>query len=286
MCLLMVSMGQVPDYNHISNANINNPDGFGFAVHTGDRIITSRGMNPQKTVDKFYDTLDKAGKDFVAIYHSRITTHGDSIVENAHPFKVDGRSDLILAHNGMLPIHPKAGDRRSDTRIFAEDIMVNMGIEMLDDKHSFARLEDWAAGSKIAILSNAPELRDSVYIVNEHLGAWEGDIWWSNSSYKNAYTFYGTGYYGSKSTAGLWSTDSLLEADRNALIGTGDDPFGRNGTEVCYNCFNGIDEESYSTGVCNLCDSCLDCFEHSMQCMCYTPVQVKHEQNWWNEVEV
>lgn len=283
MCLLMVSMGQVPDYKHISNANNNNPDGFGFAIHTGDGIITSRGMNAQKTVDRFYDTLDKVGSDFVAIYHARITTHGDSVVENAHPFRVGGRSDLILAHNGMLPIHPRKGDNRSDTRIFAEDVMLNMGIEMLDDKHSFARLEDWAAGSKIAILSTAPELRDQVYIVNEHLGTWDQNIWWSNTSYKNSYTFYGSGYYGN---SGLWSTDSLLEADRNALIGTGDEPFGRNGTEVCYNCFNGIDEESYTTGVCNLCNSCLDCFEHSMQCMCYTPVQVRHEQNWWNEVEV
>jgi len=280
MCLLMVSMGQVPDYNHISNANINNPDGFGFAVHTGDRIITSRGMNPQKTVDKFYDTLDKAGKDFVAIYHSRITTHGDSIVENAHPFKVDGRSDLILAHNGMLPIHPRAGDRRSDTRIFAEDIMVNMGIEMLDDKHSFARLEDWAAGSKIAILSNAPELRDSVYIVNEHLGAWEGDIWWSNSSYKNAYTFYGTGYYGA--SRGLWSTDDLLESDRQALIGIESEGQYINGTELCYTCYIPISEESYHEGVCSACNSCLDCFDSSNNCMCYSPATA----NWWNEVEV
>jgi predicted glutamine amidotransferase len=282
MCLLMVSMGQVPNYNHISNANINNPDGFGFAVHTGDRIITSRGMNPQKTVDKFYDTLDKAGSDFVAIYHSRITTHGDSIIENAHPFKVGGRNDIILAHNGMLPIHPKAGDRRSDTRIFAEDVMLNMGIEMLDDKHSFARLEDWAAGSKMAILSTAPELRDSVYIVNEHLGEWVDDIWWSNSSYKHAYNFYSGGYY----SGGLWSTDDLIRNDRKVLTSVESDEQFYNGTELCYVCFATLYDESYHAGVCVECNSCLDCFSRTEDCMCYTPTYaVKQQGNWWNEVE-
>lgn len=285
MCLLMVSMGQVPDYKHISNANINNPDGFGFAVHTGDRIITSRGMNPQSVVDKFYDTLDKAGKDFVAIYHSRITTHGDSILENAHPFRIGGRKDLILAHNGMLPVHPRAGDKRSDTRIFAEDIITNMGIEMLDDKHSFARLEDWAAGSKIAILSTAPELRDSVYIVNEHLGEWVDDIWWSNSSYKNAYSFYGSGYYGSR--GGLWSTDDLISNDRKMLTSVESSNQWCTGTELCYVCYQEIDEQSYQEGVCATCNSCLDCFEHTAQCMCYTPsYAVRQQGNWWNEVEV
>lgn len=283
MCLLMVSMGQVPDYKHISNANNNNPDGFGFAIHTGDGIITSRGMNAQKTVDKFYDTLDKVGSDFVAIYHARITTHGDSVVENAHPFRVGGRSDLILAHNGMLPIHPRKGDNRSDTRIFAEDVMLNMGIEMLDDKHSFARLEDWAAGSKIAILSTAPELRDQVYIVNEHLGTWDQNIWWSNTSYKNSYTFYGSGYYGN---SGLWSTDDLLSADRKALTSvTSDDQF-YNGTELCYTCFNPLEEADYYAGMCNQCHSCLDCYGNIDQCMCYTPTYVtKNQGNWWNEVE-
>jgi predicted glutamine amidotransferase len=280
----MVSMGQIPDYKYISNANNNNPDGFGFAIHTGDRIITSRGMNPQKTVDKFYDTLDKAGKDFVAMYHARITTHGDSIIENAHPFKVGGRSDIILGHNGMLPIHPRQGDRRSDTRIFAEDVMLNMGIEMLDDKHSFARLEDWAAGSKLAILSTAPELRDSVYIVNEHLGSWDGDIWWSNTSYKHAYNFYGGGMYGSR--GGLWSTDDLLSADRKALTSVESDDQFYNGTDLCYNCFIPLDEESYYSGVCAACNTCLDCFGTADECMCYTPsYAIKNQGNWWNEVD-
>lgn len=280
MCLLMVSMGQIPDYKYLSNANQNNPDGFGFAVHDGERIITSRGMNAQKTVDKFFDTLDKAGKDFVAMYHARITTHGDSNTENAHPFRVGGRKDIILGHNGMLPVHPRAGDKRSDTRIFAEDIMPNMGIEMLDDGHSFDRLEDWAAGSKMAILSTAPELRDSVYIVNEHLGSWEGDIWWSNSSYKHAYTFYGTGYYGSnysvKQTS-LWSTDSLIGIESDKQI--------QNGTEVCYNCFTLLTEDSYQDGVCGMCDSCLDCFERAINCMCYTPAYAYNNSNNWKGVD-
>lgn len=270
MCLLMVTMGQVPDYNSIVNASNNNPDGFGYAIHYGDRIITSRGMNAQKTIDKFFDALEGAGTDFVAMYHARITTHGDSIIENAHPFRVGGRKDIILGHNGMLPIHPKKGDRRSDTRIFAEDILPNLGVESLDSNDSFKRLEGWAAGSKLAILSNAPELRDSVYIVNEHLGDWDENVWWSNSSYKHSYTFYGSGYY----SRGLWSSEDLLDADRKALTAEIE-----NVDFTCYVCMTQVTEEALYDGVCTVCNSCLECYDHAVACLCYNPTVAQHNYN-------
>lgn len=270
MCLLMVTMGQVPDYNSIVNASNNNPDGFGYAIHYGDRIITSRGMNAQKTIDKFFDALEGAGTDFVAMYHARITTHGDSIIENAHPFRVGGRKDIILGHNGMLPIHPKQGDRRSDTRIFAEDILPNLGVESLDDKDSFKRLEGWAAGSKLAILTNAPELRDSVYIVNEDLGTWDKDVWWSNSSYKHSYTFYGSGYY----SRGLWSSEDLLDADRKALTAELEEA-----DYTCYVCMSKVTEEGLYDGICTVCNSCLECYDHAVACLCYNPTVAQHNYN-------
>ncbi len=270
MCLLMVTMGQIPDYNSIVNASNNNPDGFGYAIHYGDRIITSRGMNAQKTIDKFFDALEGAGTDFVAMYHARITTHGDSIIENAHPFRVGGRKDIILGHNGMLPIHPKQGDRRSDTRIFAEDILPNLGVESLDDKDSFKRLEGWAAGSKLAIITNAPELRDSVYIVNEDLGTWDKDVWWSNSSYKHSYTFYGSGYY----SRGLWTSEDLLDADRKALTSELEEV-----DYTCYVCMTTVTEEALYDGVCTVCNSCLECYDHAVACLCYNPTVAQHNYN-------
>lgn len=270
MCLLMVTMGQIPDYNSIVNASNNNPDGFGYAIHYGDRIITSRGMNAQRTIDKFFDALDGAGTDFVAMYHARITTHGDSIIENAHPFRVGGRKDVILGHNGMLPIHPKQGDRRSDTRIFAEDILPSLGIESLDDKDSFNRLEGWAAGSKLAILTNAPELRDSVYIVNENLGTWDKDVWWSNSSYKHSYPFYGSGYY----SRGLWSSEDLLDADRRTLTSELEEV-----DYTCYVCMTTVTEEALYDGVCTVCNSCLECYDHAVACLCYNPTVAQHNYN-------
>jgi glutamine amidotransferase len=263
-------MGQIPDYNSIVNASNNNPDGFGYAIHYGDRIITSRGMNAQKTIDKFFDALEGAGTDFVAMYHARITTHGDSIIENAHPFRVGGRKDIILGHNGMLPIHPRKGDRRSDTRIFAEDILPNLGIESLDNKDSFDRLEGWAAGSKLAIITNAPELRDSVYIVNEQLGDWDENVWWSNSSYKHSYTFYGSGYY----SRGLWTSEDLLDADRKALTAEIE-----NVDFTCYVCMSQVTEEALYDGVCTVCNSCLECYDHAVACLCYNPTVAQHNYN-------
>ena len=264
MCLLMCSMpGEMPNYEYLQNAASNNPDGFGYAVHHGDRIVTGRGMNSQITIDKFFDELDRSNGEGIGVFHARITTHGDSIVENCHPFRVGGDKDIVLAHNGMLPIHPKAGDRRSDTRIFAEDVLPSLGIQSLDDDHSFAKLEEWASGSKLVILANTPLLKHEIYIVNELDGHWDGGIWWSNSSYKSRYSFYSGGYYSNKSYSFSKSSD-LLERDAELLTTEYTD-------YTCYVCQAVATEEEMLTGVCSTCNSCLECCEHAYVCMCYTP---------------
>lgn len=283
MCLLMVTMGQLPERKHLVNASENNPDGYGYAVNHGDRIVTGRSMNYEKLIDRFYAEMQKS-KNPIGMFHARYTTHGTTMLENNHPFRVDNRKDLILAHNGMLPITPRVGDDRSDTRIFAEDVLGAIGVEELDNKDTFSRLEHFAQGNKIAILSTAPELRDSVYILNEHLGHWTGDIWWSNSGYQTSYysnsykTKYPTGYYGSG-----WDTDSTawgteLQAYSSTKKNWWEDPKDeyviaqmqqQSDDFLCYHCQTPVSEDELIHGVCDECDSCLDCFENVHACMCY-----------------
>ena len=288
MCLLMVTMGELPKREYLVNASENNPDGYGFAVHHGDNIVTGRSMKYEHLIDRFYAEMAKS-ENPIGVFHARYTTHGKTTLENNHPFRVDGRKDIILAHNGMLPITPRAGDDRSDTRIFAEDVLGAIGIEALDDKKTFQALETFAAGSKLAILTTAPALRDTVYILNEHLGHWDGNIWWSNSGYMNSYYSFGSksystksysgGYYGS---AGAW--ESEMYKNDGHIIGRNwwndpDDEYvaksvSTDVVDACYTCGQALTEADLYDGVCTLCNSCLDCFEHAATCMCYTPSKV------------
>lgn len=266
MCLLMVTMGELPKREFLVNASVNNPDGYGFAVNHGDHIVTGRSMQYENLIDRFYAEMAKSDTP-VGMFHARYTTHGKTMLENNHPFRVDGRKDIVLAHNGMLPIVPRLGDDRSDTRIFAEDVLGAIGVESLDDKDTFRRLEDFTAGSKVAILSTTKDLRDPVYILNEHLGHWDNNIWWSNSGYQTRYTYnYSTSYYG-----GSWDSESDIigykknwwEKDYTASDTVIADP--------CYVCGNVIDDEQMVEQMCTVCNSCLDCYEHASACMCYTP---------------
>jgi hypothetical protein len=268
-------MGQLPKREYLVNASENNPDGYGFAVHHGDRIVTGRSMKYENLLDRFYAEMTKS-KNPIGMFHARYTTHGTTMLENNHPFRVDGRKDIILAHNGMLPITPRAGDERSDTRIFAEDVLGAIGVQALDDKSTFTKLEDFASGSKIAILSTSPELRDSVYILNEHLGHWEGDIWWSNTGYKTNYS-YGYGKSSSSYYGNSWWNKQVEKVD-STIIGrhwwqeeTQTVIEEQIPSEVCYVCANPIEEQEYHEGICSLCNSCLDCYEHASACLCYMP---------------
>lgn len=288
MCLLMVTLGTLPKREHLVNASENNPDGYGFAVNHGDRIVTGRSMKYEGLLDRFYAEMAKSDSP-VGMFHARYTTHGTTSLDNNHPFRVDGRKDIILAHNGMLPITPRTGDIRSDTRIFAEDVLGSIGIEQLDDKSTFKTLEEFAAGSKIAIMTNAPELRDSIYILNESLGHWDGDIWWSNSTYKTQYTYasYGTGYYGGSSGvySGEYNTAHII-GKKNWYEFDNDYPTTSKieTVEECKVCTNLVSGDDAMFGVCPVCNSCMDCMEHTHSCMCYsTPASSK--SGYMSEIE-
>lgn len=286
MCLLMVTMGALPKREYLVNASINNPDGYGFAVRHDDRIVTGRSMKYDKLIDRFYEEMGKSNNP-IGMFHARYTTHGKTMLENNHPFRVDGRKDIVLAHNGMLPITPRDGDERSDTRIFAEDILGSIGVQELDDRDTFDKLETFTAGSKIAILSTSPELRDPVYILNETLGHWEGDIWWSNSGYRYSYPTYS---YGGKYGSGyaLWNKD--YKAVDEGIIGRhwweeeestviGENRVEWVSEEPCYVCGAALTESDYHDGICDTCNSCLDCYEHAVSCMCYNPTKIHSSRN-------
>jgi len=184
MCLLILAKGgSTPSKKSLRIAARNNPDGFGFAIiGTDNRIHRFRSMDIEETITAFFEARKRFPKGH-AIFHLRITTHGATNIDNCHPFVIN--DDVVMGHNGMLPIKEENG--RSDTRIFAEDWLPEIGMkDLLDDPEGVEELEKFIGYSKLAFLNVGDELEKPFYIINEELGHWKDGVWYSNSSYKES----------------------------------------------------------------------------------------------------
>lgn len=248
MCIICYSpAGTVLSEEDLFNSNSNNPDGFGWAVRTPNGIVTGKTMNSDQAIDQFLDLRGRFA-DFDAVYHARITTHGATMLENNHPFIV-GDERTVLVHNGMLPITPSKGDKRSDTRIFAEERLPSMGVRVLDKPKSRRKLEKWMQGSKMVIMSTRSDLRKDTYILNEDSGVWDNGIWYSNATY---------------SYPGRWLWSSGADSDLDLGV-------------ECLNPMCGVVWDSLSDsvnyGICDRCNCCLDCGEGWLECLCYDPLR-------------
>ena len=255
MCLLVVcSPNSTPKKKDLECASCNNPHGFGYAVIAGNKIITGRGMSAKKVINEFLEVRKQYPKSY-AMYHARFATHGVKNEENCHPFPVGGSNLTYLAHNGILNVDIPANDKRSDTRIFADDILPAMGgVKALDDVNLYTMLEGWASGSKIAVFTLDPAANYDCYIINEDLGHWDNEgMWWSNDGYKPS----------------AWSNYFTKPANTsyeniNELVGDEDD-------YICYGC--GIPVMAGSNPY--YCTDCGTCFDCSMVkddgCLCWSP---------------
>jgi glutamine amidotransferase len=282
MCLLMVAKpNAMPSDDALVCACANNPDGFGYAVHTGKTIITGRGMNHNDVIDRFLTTREKHMNGW-AMFHARMTTHGETVKENCHPFRVGGSPDTILAHNGILSnVKIPAGDKRSDTRVFAEDLLPAR-LNILDHKKKFKKLEKWAGGSKVAVFTTDRRLNKAVYIINEKLGSWDDDgLWWSNSSYKQSY--YITPTYG---RTGSWvpSYDIAKGDGKYVLDGQDLTEFVEEGLACSY-CGHFFAETDYYHGYCQTCWVCMECQDFEESCMCYTPAYKMGQRHPYDLIE-
>ena len=221
MCLLTFLPENVDfDYERARVSAQSNPDGFGFAIHAGVAIVKDHDMDFEKLWLRWVD-LRKTYRG-PALFHFRITTHGDTNISNCHPFDVDGKPNTVLAHNGILPLTMPLNDNRSDTKLFAELVLPAIGgVEALDNKERLEELENWAIGNKLVVLTVDEKAQFDWYIINEKLGHWDFGMWWSNSSYKRTYA---TNYinYGYTSPY-LGSTKSTY---RNDIYDDYDDDIG------------------------------------------------------------
>ena len=154
-----------------------------------------RTMDIEEFKTQYKKIHDKYSDNPIAV-HFRTGTSGDMNVSNCHPFVVN--EDMMLMHNGVMSnMDAKIGDKNyglSDTRVFIEKVgkylpdITTSGVlqEMLDEYIGW--------GNKLIVMNNEGEY----YIANEMSGDWEGDVWYSNKSWKS--------YSNSGSNFGIHST--------------------------------------------------------------------------------
>jgi glutamine amidotransferase len=269
MCLLVVaSPNSTPKKKDLECASCNNPHGFGFAVITPNGIVTGRGMSAKKVIKQFLEVRKEFPNSY-AMFHARYATHGVKNEDNCHPFKVPSNPQTYLAHNGILDIAIKAGDRRSDTRIFAEDTLPSMGgVAALDDPHVWTMLSKWSLGSKIVVFTLDPAAKEQCYIINESSGHWDNEgMWWSNDGYKPS----------------TWSSSTYFSTPAKHL-----EPIDSIDISECTRCGTMAYEES-NPYYCEMCYTCYDCYgAYEDTCLCWTPSHdklsaAKRKDVWYYE---
>lgn len=271
MCMLSLLLpGAEIDSEHLLNGAKANTDGYGWAmVFGGDRdhrnLIVSKSMNRFEALDKFADAR-KLHPESYAMFHSRWSTGGTRTVDNCHPYQVGGDPQTVLGHNGVL-FSVRAGETRSDTRVFAEEIFPKR-YRRLDRKGVAGQIRKYLGSNKVAILTANPRYRHPAYLFGDDYGYWVGDTWHSNTDYlgRRTYTYAGSGStlwddewddagwdsYTSPTTGKTWRWRRPELTDKDCA--------------VCLT-IGAIDRAS---GLCEVCMCCGTCQEWYMDCDCLT----------------
>ena len=261
MCMLcVIPPNVIPSRQKLENSALNNPHGFGFAIviPSENRIHVERTMNADTSINRFLDMRGKYPEGY-AMWHARYATHGSMNVENCHPFQVGvGNNLTYLAHNGIMPIVEPKGDDRSDTRIFAEDLLPAIGgVTALDNPQVSNLIEDFTNGSKVCILTVDPRAEYQCYLYHAEKGKKdESGVWWSNDScYLDTYT------------RGSWKSVNPLD------FGLSDSSPKSGGLDfaVCTVCETYTDTNmlEWDESFCVTCGSCYECESYITTCMCY-----------------
>ena len=189
MCLLILKKKD----GHIKKESLQtafngNRDGVGYSFVRDGGIVTKKFRKFSKFFKQYEsDTLHNSESNFIV--HFRLSTHGTNDgTFNVHPFKVS--NDLVFAHNGMIN-KVRADKKLSDTQVFNEDILQGLPTDFLSYKATRDLIGEFIGHSKLVFLNSSNDFT----IINEDLGHWADDVWYSNNSYKSASKAVSCGWY-------------------------------------------------------------------------------------------
>jgi len=184
-----------------------NPDGAGYAyVGRGGKVVYKKGF---MTLDSLLEELSEPEKfkNTNFAIHFRIGTSGENDSKTCHPFplstnfgdlrKTEGVVDSVLFHNGVISTGGMASPLSSDT----QDFVIAMAPLLYKYNRSKTRdyfIEELTKNNRLLILYKNNNFK--MY------GEWkkDGDIWVSNTLYKDYYSWSGDDYDKDMWRAGWW----------------------------------------------------------------------------------
>lgn len=156
----------------------NNPDGAGIAWAEDGVVHTYKEMKSPKAIYKKYSEVRKRLPNNNMLIHFRIATHGRVNETNCHPFKVNNK--LAFVHNGMIDGNGLTKSTEfSDTYLFNQLFLQKLPKDFINNDAILNLMSEYIGYSKLIFL----DAKDNWAIVNENLGEWDGDNWYSNDSY-------------------------------------------------------------------------------------------------------
>lgn len=179
MCIAVaIPEGQVIPFEHLEEGARANPDGCGIGWFEDGKLHTFTCMLFKDFTLKYEEIMMRLVSPQLLI-HFRITSKGATTLENCHPFWVN--EDNILIHNGTFSGIPKdlMVNGRSDTAVFAEDILSGLPDGWKENPSIIHLLEDYVGFSKVVILDSDQNFT----FLNERGGFWVDGIWYSNKTY-------------------------------------------------------------------------------------------------------
>jgi len=233
----------------------NNNEGCGFAFAENNQLHIEKGFFKFKKFNKYYSRATKLFPRSNFIIHFRIATQGKVDFDNCHPHSVNDK--LCFIHNGILDNKIDIKDK-SDTITFNETILKQLPDNFLNNSAIVELLSKAIGVSRIIFLDNTGKIT----ILNEKLGIWDNDIWYSNQSYKYDYAIfdYPEDDYKFNYTDLLDPADEKKEnicflKESNGYT----DEENEKGLIQCDKCLNTCDDICSIDGW-NLCKDCLDQF--------------------------
>ena len=155
----------------------NNPHGAGFMYAEKRKLCIQKGFMTYEAFKEAYEP--HKGK--TAVLHFRIRTHGDTNEQNTHPFVI--HKNLGVVHNGIISkINCETDKTMSDTHHFTQQILAPLSEGNPSFWHEPAYqtlLADYIGHSKLIMMDNFGD----VEIINENLGVWNSECWFSNTGY-------------------------------------------------------------------------------------------------------
>lgn len=191
MCIIAAKPAGVamPSRDTIRTMWDGNRDGAGLMYLEGGKVTIEKGFMTYKSFAKKLDQLEKR-LDLTrtpVVMHFRITTHGGTKPENCHPFpitdsigalkKLTSRTDIGVAHNGIIHIIPRSGI--SDTMEYIASQLAPLKRAMprfYENKNAMLLVKN-AIDSKMAFLTK----EGNIYTVGDFVT--DKGVLYSNRSY-------------------------------------------------------------------------------------------------------